>query len=151
MSDTPVQSALTALMPIKPTHVDFLRQKLIDEPINRSGLDAVGTVHFARIFVFKKDNIQGINSNLAAVITTYDGSFDKYIQDFVNNDDVAAFFDSFLEAVDDEQAKKIIPVAKNSKAFAAFILKYDVTNPATKWGQWYSAYPELTVQNILHP
>ena len=25
------------------------------------------------------------------------------------------------------------------------------TNPANSWGQWYSAYPGLSVQNILHP
>ena len=151
MSVTPVQNALTALFPIKAAFVDVLREKLIKEPINGSGLDDVGTVHFARIFVFQKDNITGIPANIAAVITTYDGSFGAYIQDFVDNEDVAAFFDSFLAAVDDKEAEKIIPVAQNSKAFAAFVQKYDVTNPTKPWDQWYSAYPTLTVQNILHP
>jgi hypothetical protein len=151
MSATPVQSALTALFPIKAAFVDMLRQKLIDDPINPAGLDAVGTVHFARIFVFQPNNVPGIPANIAAVITTYDGSFAAYIQDFVDNEGVAAFFDSFLAAVDDPAAEKLIPVIKNAKAFAAFVQKYDVTNPTTKWGQWYSAYPTLTVQNILHP
>jgi len=151
MSVTPVQSALTALFPIKAAFVHILRQKLIDDPINPAGLDTVGTVHFARIFVFQPNNTPGIPANIAAVITTYDGSFAAYIQDFVDNEGVAAFFDSFLAAVDDEQAEKLIPVAQNAKAFAAFVQKYDVTSPTKQWGQWYSAYPALTVQNILHP
>jgi hypothetical protein len=151
MSVTPTQSALTALFPIKAAYVDALRQQLIDNAINPDGLDAVGTVHFARIFVFQPNNPAGIPANIAAVITTYDGSFAAYIQDFVNQAGVAAFFNQFLAAVDDPAAEGLIPVTKNAAAFAAFVQKYDVSNPANKWGQWYSAYPTLSVQNILHP
>jgi hypothetical protein len=151
MSAPPVQSALTALFPIKSDLVDGLRQQLINTPINGEGLDAVGTVHFARIFVFQPNNPAGVPSNLAAVITSYDGSFSDYIQDFVNQEGVAAFFNQFLAAVDDPDAPGLIPVTKNATAFAEFVQKYDATNPTNKWGQWYSAYPTLTVQNILHP
>ena len=151
MSVTPVQNALTALFPIKAAAVDALRQQLISNPINGEGLDAVGTVHFARIFVFEPNNPAGVSSNLAAVITTYDGDFAAYIQDFVDQAGVAEFFNTFLAVIDDPAAAGLIPVTKNATAFAAFIQKYDVTNPATKWGQWYSAYPTLTVQNILNP
>jgi len=148
---TPVQNPLTALFPIKAAYVDGLRQQLIQNAINPDGLDAVGTVHFARIFVFQANNPAGVPSNIAAVITSYDNSFAAYIQDFVNQPSVAAFFDSFLAAVDDPAAEELIPVTKNATAFAAFVQKYDVTNPVNQWGQWYSAYPTLTVQNILHP
>jgi hypothetical protein len=151
MSVTPVQSPLTALFPIKAAYVDALRQQLINDPISGEGLDAVGTVHFARIFVFQPNNPAGVPSNLAAVITSYDGSFSAYIQDFVDQPSVAAFFDTFLAAIDDPAAAGLIPVTKNAAAFATFVQKYDVTNPVNKWGQWYSAYPTLTVQNILHP
>ena len=89
---TPVQNALTALIPIKAEYVDQLRQQLIDNPIDPSGLDAVGTVHFARIFVFQPNNASGVPSNLAAVITSYDNNFAAYIQAFVNQPAVAAFF-----------------------------------------------------------
>jgi hypothetical protein len=147
---TPVQSALTALFPIKAAAVDALRQQL-KGPFDSGGLDAVGTVHFARIFVFEPNNAVGVPSNIAAVITTYDGDFAAYIQDFVNQPNVALFFDSFLAAVDDPAAAGLIPVTKNATAFAAFVKKYDVTNPPNTWGVWYSAYPTLTVQNILHP
>ncbi|HXC71193.1 MAG TPA: hypothetical protein VN644_14520 [Pyrinomonadaceae bacterium] len=151
MSDTPVQNALTALLPIKKEYVDLLRGKFKTTPINRDGLDAVGTVHFARIFIFEPGNPSGVPSNLAAVITTYDGDFRDYIQDFVNQPGVAAFFNDFLKAVDDKAAEGLDPVTKHATAFADLIMKYDATNPANTWGQWYSAYPELTVQNILHP
>ena len=150
MSVTPTQSALTALFPILPAAVDFLRNELINTPLDGGGLDAVGTVHFARIFMFEPNNPSGVASNIAAVITTYDGSFSAYIQDFVNQPGVADFFNKFLNAVDDDEAKGIIPVTKNAAAFAAFVEKYDATNPATKWGQWYSAYPTLSVKDILN-
>jgi hypothetical protein len=151
MATTPVQNPLTALIPIKAEFVNAFRQQLIDTPIDRSGLDAVGTVHFARIFVFEPNNPSGVPSNLAAVITTYDGDFAAYIQAFVNQPSVAEFFNNFLTIVDDPAAAGLVPVTKNAEAFAAFVLKYDNTNPANAWGQWYSAYPGLTVQNILHP
>jgi hypothetical protein len=142
---------LTALFPIKAAAVDALREELINDALNPDGLDAVGTVHFARIFVFQPDNPAGVPSNIAAVITTYDGPFAPYIQDFVNQPGVSDFFDAFLLVVDDPDAAGLIPVTKHAADFAAFVEKYDVTNPANSWGQWYSAYPTLTVQNILNP
>jgi|GEM_PF-1951759 len=151
MATTPIQNALTAIIPIKAQFVDQLRAQLASNPINPSGLDAVGTVHFARIFVFAANNASGVPSNLAAVITTYDFAFAPYIQAFVNQPAVAAFFDSFLMMVDDPTAAGLVPVTKNAAGFAAFVQKYDNTNPANSWGQWYSAYPGLSVQNILHP
>lgn len=151
MASTPVQNPLTALFPIKVDAVDALREQLINNALNPDGLDAVGTVHFARIFVFQPDNPAGVPSNIAAVITSYDGPFAPYIQDFVNQTGVSEFFDAFLAVVDDPAAAGLIPVTKNAAAFAAFVEKYDVTNSANSWGQWYSAYPTLTVQNILNP
>lgn len=150
-TDTPIQNALTAIFPIKAEYVDALRTQLASNPIDPSGLNAVGTVHFARIFVFAPNNTSGIPSNLAAVITTYDFAFAPYIQDFVDQPGVAAFFNNFLGMVDDPAAAGIIPVTKNAAAFAAFVQKYDNTNPANSWGQWYSAYPGKSVQNILNP
>jgi hypothetical protein len=108
-------------------------------------------VHFARIFVFEKNNASKIAPNIAAIITSYDGDFAAYIQDFVNHEGVAGFFDNFLSAVDDPDAAKCKPVKKNARRFAALLQKYDATNPAAPWGVWYSAYPGKTVQNILHP
>lgn len=152
MATTPVQNPLTALIPIKAESVDGLRDTLKKNAIDPSGLDAVGTVHFASIFVFEPNNPSGVPANLAAVITVYDGDFADYIQDFVNQPSVAEFFDNFLMVVDDPAAAGLVPVQKNAAAFAALVQKYDNTNPANvPWGQFYSAYPNLSVQNILHP
>jgi hypothetical protein len=151
MATTPIQNALTAIFPIKAEFVDAFRAQLADNPIDPSGLDQVGTVHFARIFVFAANNASGVPSNLAAVITTYDFAFAPYIQAFVNQPGVSAFFDNFLGLVDDPAAAGLVPVTKNAAAFAAFVQKYDNTNPANSWGQWYSAYPGKSVQNILNP
>ena len=147
----PIQNALTAIFPIKAEYVDALRAQLASNPIDPAGLNAVGTVHFARIFVFAPNNPSGVPANLAAVITTYDFAFAPYIQDFVNQPSVAEFFNKFLGMVDDPAAPGIIPVTKNAAAFATFVQKYDNTNPANSWGQWYSAYPGKSVQNILNP
>ena len=151
MADKPVQNALTALVPVKAEQAADLRDLLKASPIDPTSLDAVGTVHFARIFVMEENNPAGISSNTLAVITSYDGDFGIYIQAFVNQPSVAAFFDKVLAVVDVPGAEDLIPVRKNAAGFAAFVEKYDVTNPAKVWGQWYSAYPTLTVQNILHP
>jgi hypothetical protein len=151
MATTPIQNALTAIIPIKAEFVDQLRAQLANNPIDPSGLDAVGTVHFARIFVFAANNASGVPSNLAAVITSYDFDFAAYIQAFVNQPSVAAFFNSLLTMIDDPAAAGLVPVTKNAAGFAALVQKYDNTNPASSWGQWYSAYPDKSVQNILHP
>jgi hypothetical protein len=87
----------------------------------------------------------------ASVITTYDFAFAPYIQAFVNQPGVATFFNNFLMMVDDPAAAGLVPVTKNAAGFAAFVQKYDNTNPANSWGQWYSAYPGKSVQNILNP
>ena len=70
MATTPIQNPLTAIFPIKAEFVDVLRTQLASSPIDPSGLNAVGTVHFARIFVFAQNNASGVPANLAAVITS---------------------------------------------------------------------------------
>jgi len=150
MADEPVQNALTALVPVNAEQAAKLRALLKESPIDPTSLDAVGTVHFARIFVMEENNPAGISSNILAVITSYDGDFGIYIQAFVNQESVAKFFDDILKVVDVPGAEDLIPVRKNAAAFADFVKKYDVTNPDKVWGQWYSAYPTRTVQSILN-
>ena len=146
---TPVQTALTALLPLKAAAVEGLRAQLKQPLSGPSALASTGIVHFSRIFVFGEDNPAGIPSNIAAVITSYDGDFATYIQAFVDNEGSSAFFNALLGAVDDPAAAGLIPVKKNAQAFAALVAKYDVTNPALEpWGQWFSAYPGKTVKNI---
>jgi|GEM_PF-3952728 len=93
MSDapvTPIQRPLTAMVPVKADSVAELRT-LTTTPglLGDGGLNEVGTVHFARIFVVAEDNHANLPPNTAAVITTYDGDFAAYIQAFVSVDSVA--------------------------------------------------------------
>ena len=85
-SAAPQQNPLTLVMTIKSPEAaqqliglltKFDQLPTSQNPINVA-LDNLKTVHFAR-FVFLENNTK------LAVITTYDGSFDDYINDFVNH------------------------------------------------------------------
>ena len=135
-----VQNPLTLVMPIK-SEADFqkLEQTLMQvqslppdqNPITRA-LDTIGTVHFAR-FVFLENNTR------LAVITTYDGDFDKYINDFV--DHIGGVFDMLLQFVADAPP---LPVQANREQFLRYVQDHDLRSV----GPLYSAYPQSTVLDI---
>ena len=121
-------------------------------------LTSVGTVHFAR-FVVLDSGTENLRPDLGgggaggsgdaaysnyklAVITEYDGSFNAYIQDFVN--EVGGIFDVLLSFTAD--GKQCVPVAKNVAAFQAYVAKNDLSQAPNN--TLYSAYPQ-TVQQIL--
>ena len=112
--------ALVAILPVVKGQVD-------------NGFAQVKTVHFARV-VFLDDNTK------VAVITEYDGDFDKYVQDFAQT--VGPVFDTLFEHTVEAPP---LPVEdpQNQQAFIDFSKKYNIT-PA----YFYSAYPDLTVINI---
>src|SRR6185436_10531688 len=95
-------------------------------------LDKLKTVHFAR-FVFLDNNTK------LAVITTYDGSFEDYINDFV--DEIGDVFNALLAHMKDAPA---LPVQKNRQAF----LEYVRQNDLRAIEPFYSAYPTVTVLDI---
>ncbi len=143
---------LTLVMPLKPgaeTQVGALlasHQTAID-----SALSIVGTVHYARFVLFDL-----ASPNLAptpgskgpfslAVITTYDGDFDIYIQDFVAQ--LGDVFNALLNLTPDGAG--ITPVKDNVVAFTAWISANDLSQqqPNAALSQ-YAAYP-YNVQTIL--
>lgn len=95
-------------------------------------LNKIGTVHFAR-FVFLPDR-------RLAVITTYDGSFEDYIDAFVNS--IGGVFDKLLVHMENPPP---LPVSKNRKEFLEFIQRNDLKCVEP----FYSAYPTLKVLDIL--
>lgn len=101
------------------------------------GLNAVGTVHFARFL--PEPGFALFKSQTLWVLTEYDGTFDQYIQDFVNQ--MGDIFDGLLGFVDDPPP---LPVKDNVPAFAAWVSAHNVKS------NLYSAYPTLTVQAILN-
>jgi hypothetical protein len=134
-----VQSPLTLVMKAE-SSVAFatLRQTVEDLqslPSDKNpvvtALDKLGTVHFAR-FVFLGDD-------QLAVITTYDGDFDTYINDFI--DEIGDVFNALLEHVD----RTLVPVQSHRTAFLKFVREHDLRCV----GPLYSAYPQRTVLDIV--
>ena len=138
----PVASPLTLVMNIKSPQDFVALKKKIDQmqslPPEQNpimvALNKLGTVHFAR-FVF-------LSERQFAVITTYDGTFEDYIDAFVNS--IGKVFDSILEHIADAPP---LPVEKpeNRPAFLEFVRKNDLTAVPP----FYSAYPSLKVLDIL--
>jgi hypothetical protein len=149
----PVQNPLTLLVPIQNAAVYGLRvqlQQLQDQLA--AGLNQLAIVHFVRLLFLP-------GTNILAIITVYDGSFSNYIQAFVANPTVATVFDTFLAFVDDvntppniPQGSKLVPVQQNADAFVTFLNYYDASSAERRQEggiAWYSAYPTLTVKQIL--
>ena len=135
----PVQQPLTLVMAIKsPEDCRALRAKLEalqslpreQNPVI-GALDKIGTVHFAR-FVFLDDT-------RLAVITTYDGSFDRYIKDFVAH--IGHVFDDLLQHMADAPP---LPVQRHPDDFLDYVHRNDLTCLQP----FYSAYPDRTVLDI---
>ena len=135
---TTVQHPLTLVLPIRPdaraalrAEVDRLQALPPEENPVIAALEAIGTVHFAR-FVFLDDE-------RLAVITTYDGDFERYIMDFV--DHVGPVFDVLLQHVADPPP---LPVQQHPEEFLAYVRRHDLGCVGT----FYSAYPTRPVVDI---
>ena len=147
----PVQNPLTLLLPIQNAAVYGVRSQLQAlQAALKVGLDGTGIVHFARLVFLP-------NTNILAVITEFDGDFNDYILAFVRNAAVAQVFDSILKVVDDVDtppnvppAIGLVPVQQNSEGFIQLLNFYNCTGAGQAGSfAWYSAYPSLTVKQIL--
>ncbi len=138
----PVQTPLTLVMTIKSEEDAKALQELLahvhslppeQNPIVVA-LEEIGTVHFAR-FTFLEDNTK------LAVITTFDGPFERYILDFVNS--IGHIFDKLLAHMADAPP---LPVREHRQEFLQYVRDHDL--PSLE--PFYSAYPKLTVLTIKH-
>ena len=136
----PVQNPLTLVMTIKSPQayqelIGLLTQ-LQSQPADKNplaiALNTLNNVHFAR-FVFLNNNTQ------LAVITTYDGTFEDYINEFI--DAIGDIFNALLERMDPQPP---LPVQKNREAFMAYVRANDIQCVQP----FYSAYPTSTVLDI---
>src|SRR5215213_11331876 len=96
-----------------------------------NALNRLGTVHFAR-FVFLGDD-------QLAVITTYDGDFEQYISDFI--EEIGDVFNALLQHVD----ATLVPVQSHRAEFLKFVQDHDLRCV----GPFYSAYPQRTALDIV--
>ncbi|HEY0776850.1 MAG TPA: hypothetical protein VGD56_02685 [Gemmatirosa sp.] len=135
-----VQSPLTLVMPIKSADDAAQLRTLLAQlqgapagmnPIVRA-LDALRTVHFAR-FVFMEQDTR------LAVITTYDGSFETYINDFI--DEIGDVFNALLAHVDGAPP---LPVQQHRAEFLAYVQANDLRCLEP----FYSSYPTATVLDV---
>jgi hypothetical protein len=135
-----VQSPLTLIMSIKSADdtrvLEAMLHKIQSAPPEQNpiwtALNRLNTVHFAR-FVFLE------NKTKLAVITTYDGSFDDYINEFI--DEIGDVFNGLLAHMADAPQ---LPVQQNRQAF----LDYVRANDLRAIEPFYSAYPTATVLDI---
>jgi hypothetical protein len=158
-------SPLTLLMPIIPgTDPAVIAGALAKfQPDIDAALTSIGTVHYARFLLLDRSvpNLQPgaapSNELVLAVITEFDGSFNKYIGDFVAQ--IGNVFNALLAFVVGGDA--VTPVQDHTAAFAAFVSANDAsehfpnngatspTAPTEPGAGLYQAYPNTTVQQIL--
>jgi hypothetical protein len=139
-ADGPVQNPLTLVMPLAtPEDRRTVESKLAQlQSLSRAAnpvmaaLDELGTVHFAR-FVFTDDTH-------LAVITTYDGDFDAYVNEFI--DHIGDVFNDLLQHMDGPPP---LPVQQHRREFLDYVRRHDLRCLPP----FYSAYPDRTVLDIL--
>ncbi|MGY1679122.1 hypothetical protein ACI78Z_00285 [Geodermatophilus sp. SYSU D01176] len=134
-----MQNPLTLVMPIKSPEdreglqvaIERLQSLPREENPIIQAFEALRTVHFARL-VFLDDT-------RLALITTYDGDFDRYINDFV--DHIGPVFDLLLQFMADPPP---IPVQSHPHEFLDYVHRHDLGCLPP----FYSAYPDRTVLDI---
>jgi hypothetical protein len=137
----PVQNPLTAVMKAKSPEDYAALQQLIghlqslppDQNPITVALNRLSTVHFARFAFF--------GANQLGVITTYDGDFEAYINEFT--DHIGDVFNTLLVHVEDAPP---LPVQTYRQEFLDYLRTIDCRCVEP----FYSAYPERTVLDILN-
>ena len=144
---------LTLIMPLKQGLNLGQLQELLSQQQDAidHALGVVGTVHYARFVVFdaSSPNLQPMANSTGpfqlAVITTYDGNFDIYIQDFVK--ELGPVFDALLGMTTD--GGDLVPVKDHVTEFTAWVAANDASQqPPNSLLSQYAAYP-YSVQTIL--
>ncbi|MFZ2118689.1 MAG: hypothetical protein WCC47_01055 [Pseudonocardiaceae bacterium] len=138
----PVQNPLTMVMKAKSDEdyaalrqlVEHLQSLPPDQNPVINALNKIGTVHFARFALLGND--------LLGVITTYDGDFAVYINEFI--DCIGDVFNALMAHV---EGAPPLPVQTYRQEFLDYVRSVDVSCVRP----FYSAYPERTVLDILGP
>ncbi|MEO8766892.1 MAG: hypothetical protein ABI363_00870 [Nitrosospira sp.] len=135
-----VQSPLTLIMTIRsPEDFQALNARILEiqaAPPEKNliwiALDKLRIVHFAR-FVFLENNTK------LAIITTYDGSFEDYLNEFI--DEIGDIFNALLQHMDGAPP---LPIQQNRSAFGDYVKANDLSGIEP----FYSAYSQATVLDI---
>lgn len=138
--EQPIQNPLTLVMKGRCAEDSAALRQLVERlqslPQDQNpivaALNKIGTVHFARFVFLDDDHL--------AVITTYDGDFETYINEFVN--EIGEIFNQLLAHVADAPP---LPVQTYRREFLEYVQARDLRAVGT----FYSAYPDRTVLDIL--
>lgn len=140
IEDQVTQNQLTVISSIKPGYFNVLRLKIVLHLIhcvakhfeNKGSLGGISTIHFARWCVIDNGRYLLFESN-------YDGSWDSYIGDF--SDKAAPGLDLIWTSHPDYPEGG----AANIQPFKDIIRRNQIRTQV-----FYSAYPDLTIQNRLN-
>jgi hypothetical protein len=129
----PNQSPLTLVLRTKsPQYLATASQQIgAALPKFYAAADAMGTVHFARFVP--------MGTTALVLIAEYDGEFNKLIQDIATH--MGPTLDQLFENVVDPPKAS---VQKDTPAFASWVTDHNI-KPWT----FYSAYPTLSVQDVV--
>lgn len=141
LSAQPIQNPLTLVMKARCEEswaglrqaVEHLQSLPDDKNPVIIALNKIGTVHFAR-FAFLEEQQQLL------VITSYDGDFAIYINEFIN--EIGDVFNTLLGFVAEAPP---LPVQTYRQEFLEYVRARDLRAVGT----FYSAYPDHTVLDIL--
>ncbi len=141
-----IQSPMTSIVEIKPGRFRLVTLKVIlwvinllaDIFYNKGKLGSINTIHFARWLIID-------NNKRLVFLSNYDGSWENYLGDFI--DRAAMGLTAVWSNTDGFPTTKrlLLQGAKNDTAFKAYARKSQL-----KTHCWYSAYPNLTLRNILN-
>ena len=102
--------------------------------LTHHALSSLHYVHFARF-------LPTPDYSTLQVVTSYDGDLQSYLMDFVNV--LGPIFNAILDFIEDAPP---LPVEKYPREFIDFVNKNNIPS-----GGVWSAYPEMTVIEIIRP
>lgn len=139
-SKAPDQHSVFIIAPLRePVEENARKLRPILAGMDPGIFDRIGTVHFARVLLVEDKSPGGKAPPQFAFITTYDGEFRPYVQDFADN--MGDFMDEVSQYI--TMPDGIVPVKKHAKELGDFILATNQDLPF-----WYSANPHSTVMQI---
>ena len=143
--DLQIQNQLTHIVPLKPGAlraastrvvlgaIDFLAHALFTQ----GQLGGISSIHFAR-WVIIDDGARLL------FFSNYDGSWESYLGDFIDKAAVGLTAVWSNTELFPDTHLLVLKGARDEERFKAWTRAHQVTTQL-----WYSAYPELTVRNIV--
>jgi len=133
ISQHPLNVVMKVKTPIA-VHAEYIKKIIYyGAPVVEHLLNKSDVVHFARFLLLNNDTE-------LALITTYDGGYDEYLEYFAEQ--AGPLFDMIFEHIQDAPP---MPVRDNRQAFADHIARYNLPSAG---GYFYAACPQAKVSDV---